>query len=510
MENSIRIMNVPDVNELWAGIGGHFDSLGQITNEFIDNSISNFAGNETTVTRNIIITLRELQRNGNVQITIEDSGTGIKNLDVAFTLGGRMAAESPLNEHGFGMKHALASANPENDNWKIYTRTQDDINKNRYKKISAPYKINDFEAIYVYDNNWPGLLNGTGTIVEFVCSREMYKTIARGFKGGITSFKRIADILCEDIGFVYAGVIKENNACITMKIISDDGETLSRSIGALEPDWEEYFSPGSGSETVNFGSGDLKIEYKFGRIKAKPFRAEFDNSTASKYYMQNMSSSGVEIRINGRVLCYNLFQEIWGIEKHNSYNYLLVSINLKSSHSEVLPQTRTSKNGLREGDPRLAELYSWIRGKLPIPKKDVTLADHETDLFEELKDNLEKFNRDPNKFITTEQQVFVSTGDKHDRVRIDLYENTMNQIIIYEGKKDQTQSKDVYQLRMYWDGLVYDGIKPNKGILVASNHPDSVDKLIDIVNTMQDCNGNNYKLETKTWRELGIDYSCDK
>lgn len=510
MESRVSIVNVPDVNELWAGIGGHFDSLGQIVNEFIDNSISNFTGNEATLTRNIVITLHELQRNGNVKVTIEDSGTGIKNLDVAFTLGGKGAEDSPLNEHGFGMKHALASANPDNDSWRIYTRTAEDTKNNCFKVITAPYKISDFEAIVSQNAEWPGVFNGTGTLIEFVCSPEMYRTIARGFRGGITAFERIADILCEDVGFVYSGVIKENKASITMKVISAGGETLSRSIGALEPDWEEYISPGAGNEKFDLGSGDLTIEYKFGRIRPKANRINFDNSTASKYYMKNMSSSGVEVRINGRVLSYNLFQQIWGIEKHNSYNHLLIMINLKSTDPKALPKTRTSKNGLREGDPHLENLYAWIRGKLPTPVKDISLAEHEIDLFDTLRDNKEKYNPDPNKVITTQQNVFTSTGDTRDRVRIDLYENTMGKITIYEGKKDQTHSKDVYQLRMYWDGLVYDGIKPDCGILVASSHPKTVSELVAIVNTMRDSNGNNYNFELKTWRDLGLDYSSEK
>ena len=58
---------------------------------------------------------------------------------------------------------------------------------------------------------------------------------------------------------------------------------------------------------------------------------------------------------------------------------------------------------------------------------------------------------------------------------------------------------------MYWDGLVYDGIKPDKGILVASEHPNSVINLLQIVNTMCDTNGNNYNFEAKTWQDLGID-----
>ena len=68
METTLVINNVPNADDLWAGIGGHFDNLGQIINEFLDNSISNFAGNRCD-TRNIIIRLKELEANGDVRIS---------------------------------------------------------------------------------------------------------------------------------------------------------------------------------------------------------------------------------------------------------------------------------------------------------------------------------------------------------------------------------------------------------------------------------------------------------
>lgn len=503
MENNLLIENRPSATELWAGIGGHFDSLGQIINEFLDNCISNFSGNDT-MTRNIIITLQELEKDGPIKIMIEDSGTGIKDLNAAFTLGSKGGIESPLNEHGFGLKHALASANPENNQWVIFTRTEQDMIENQFKKISASYKIDNYKGVLCKKERWPGNLNSTGTLVQFTCSREMYKTLTRGIKGGMTVFKQIADVLCEDIGFVYAGVIEENKASITLNIIDADNVHIKRAVGAVKPDWEDYIRPGTGSEKVDLGGGLVTIDYAFGKMNEKAVRIEFDNTTARKYYKKNMSSSGVEIRINGRVLCHNLFKEIWGIEKHNSYNYLLVCINIKSTNSDSLPKTKTSKNGLREGDLRLDNLYTWIRSNMSTPVKDLTLSDHETDLFEELCKLKNKYNPDPNKVIDTEKYVFTGTGNRKDKVRVDLYEKSMGQVIVYEGKKEITTSKDVYQLRMYWDGLVYDGVKPNIGILVATNHPDSVKSLIAIVNTMKDTNENNYNLELKTWDELGL------
>lgn len=498
--SEVLLSNYPSAEELWSGIGGHFDSLGQIINEFIDNSVSNFEGNNC-LHRDIFLSIKEVCEGGDVSITIEDSGTGIKDLDKAFTLGSRDAAESPLNEHGFGLKHALASVNPENNSWSISTRTQDDCDSQVFKRIKAPYKIEGFKYEICPGGQWTGSFM-TGTIVSFTCSRTMYATIARGIQGGMRGLVAIANVLHEDIGFTYSGLIKEGKANIAMIVTDAQGNTQTVRVGAVEPSYNEWYAPGEGQETVDLGGGPVEVQFQFGKINDTNDRRLFDNTTTRKYYRQNMSSSGVEIRLNGRCICSNLFKEIWGVEKHNSYNSLLVRINLKSLDREALPKTRTSKNGLREGDPRLERLFEWIRGYMTKPIKDMSQATHESDLFEKLRDNLLVYLPSP-KVVDIEKTVF-NTDNPADKVRVDLYVKSENVITIYEGKLNATTSKDVYQLRMYWDGLLYDGIRPNKGILVAKEHPASVAKIISYVNTMIDAGGQHYCFEMKTWSELNI------
>jgi len=203
---------------------------------------------------------------------------------------------------------------------------------------------------------------------------------------------------------------------------------------------------------------------------------------------------------------YNQFKEIWDIEKHNSYNYLLITLNLKSNDKNALPQTRTSKNGFREGDETLDKIYEWIRKYLKEPVRDVSLSDHETDLFQLLKENLDTNLNTAGipHVVETEMYVFKNSLEKRNWVRIDMYQVCNGKTTIYEGKKESSSSKDVYQLRMYWDGLVYDGITPTEGILVAKEHPDTVKELIQIVNSMRDASGNNYNLKPKAWSDLGI------
>ncbi|MFL0070889.1 hypothetical protein [Tenacibaculum maritimum] len=133
--NKTIINNKPQGNIIWRGLGGHFDSMSQILNEFLDNSISNFKGNNPII-KNIVICIKELP-NKEVFFSIEDSGTGFKNLDSAFSLGAQDAKDSPMNEHGFGFKHALATANPDNNTWEICSRNKEQSEKGLYTKIEA-------------------------------------------------------------------------------------------------------------------------------------------------------------------------------------------------------------------------------------------------------------------------------------------------------------------------------------------------------------------------------------
>lgn len=59
---------------------------------------------------------------------------------------------------------------------------------------------------------------------------------------------------------------------------------------------------------------------------------------------------------------------------------------------------------------------------------------------------------------------------------------------------------------MYWDGCVCDGIKPDKGVLIASHFSEGVKKIINQVNKLKDANGNNYNMVLKNWIDESINY----
>ena len=100
--------STPIAAALWKNLGGNFHDLSQAICEFCDDSISNFNGNLTDSTLNRVVRIQVTPMNGMVDITVEDGGTGIQDLNNTLRLAGQERKETPLNEHGCGLKHALA------------------------------------------------------------------------------------------------------------------------------------------------------------------------------------------------------------------------------------------------------------------------------------------------------------------------------------------------------------------------------------------------------------------
>jgi hypothetical protein len=479
----------PLASDLWAGIAGHFDSITQVLCEFIDNSVSNFEAHRGQL-RSIRLDVEEL-RGGEVRVRIEDTGTGIQNLTPSMRLGDQTVRETPLNEHGFGFKHALASADPENKNWVIHTRTKVDFQNGQYRRLSAPYDFHlSPETIDASKEPWPGSFNGSGTIIEFICSSSFFNTVQKGIKGQ-AGFTRCLDYLTEELGYIYSGLIEKGKATIS---VTSTKATHNKTVESVKPSWNGFYAPSSGTEKIDLGGGELLIDYQFGEMKESKY---------FKHYKRNQSTSGVEIRINGRLMMSNIFKEIWHLENHPSYNHFLVTINLNSQNRQCLPKTRTSKNGIRSGDPKLEKLFEWIRNTHPNPPKDLANAQSERDLVKDLRDLKDKHIRSKTKHLEMDFKVFNSLNSP---VSADLYVFDGKDVVLYEAKKDTADMQNVYQLLMYWDGMIEDGKTPTEGILIASDFSPGVEVILKVLNSSKDRKGNSYNFSTRTWNDEGIPY----
>lgn len=356
----------PQAHYLWRGIGGYFDTLSQIIAEFIDNSISNFAA-KGAASRSILV--RVEPQSGRFLVSVEDTGAGIADFEPCLRIGDTSSQDTPLNEHGFGLKHALASGNPDNDHWRISTRTKSDFDSGVYRRVQNPYQFEvKPETIKLSEHKWPGAFNGTGTIVEFTCSEHLFNTLQAGIKGK-AKFTRCLDYLTEELGYIYADIIAAGGASITVK---SDTEKYNQPVQAIRPKWVDFYPPKQGHTKKSFdGTSQTTLEYEFGEMAEGPYH---------RHYLKNMDTSGVEVRINGRLLADGIFKEIWGLEKHPSYNHFLVRLNLIADTRACLPRTRTAKNGIRPDDPILQGLFEWVRNTCKEPHNKPAAASHERHL----------------------------------------------------------------------------------------------------------------------------------
>lgn len=229
--------STPDATQLWQGIGGHFENLSQILCEFIDNSISNIIST-SAINRSILVKITPIHGMEKYRVSIEDAGSGISNFEPIMRLGDKSVRQSPLNEHGFGLKHALASANPENDNWRICTRTEEDLIKQQYREIRAGYKFEYEEIVHSSQSRpWPGLQNTTsGTYIEFVISKELFDTLQSGIPGN-AGFSRCLEYLAEDLGYIYAGVLSQGSVNI---LIYSTNNTPDIFVQPIQPEWVDF------------------------------------------------------------------------------------------------------------------------------------------------------------------------------------------------------------------------------------------------------------------------------
>ncbi len=479
----------PKGSDLWSGIGGHFDTFSQILAEFIDNSISNYAAHPPHH-RTVAITITEIALETCVEVQVEDVGTGIADLEAAWRLGDRSKRDSPFNEHGFGFKHAMASADPSNSTWLMCTRTRDELKNGTYREVGAPYSFDmKVEQVSVAKKAWPGTFNESGTYVKFRCSLTMFNTLQAGIPGK-AGFARCLDYLVDELGYIYAGVIKSGRVAIN---VHSPGQT-TQAVPAVEPDWQGMYKPPQRMK-IDLGGGDVELDFKIGDVKK--------HATSKRHYLANQATFGVEIRINGRLIEKNLFDEIWPLERHPHYNHLLIVLDIISEKPDALPKTRTSKNGIRLGDPILDRLSGWLRSTYPTPDKTLSGTVKEGELVEELKKMKETHIRSPAKMVSTEFEVFKNLAGP---VMVDLYVFDGNDVVLYEAKKDEAGAQDVYQLLMYWDGAVDDGLDPAEGILIASSFSAAVSPLMARINTAQAASGKPYKLTKRTWKDEGIMY----
>lgn len=302
-----NIDNAPNGKEFFAGISGNFKDFGQTLCELIDNPISNFRAHG--IRGRVEIVLEE--QGDYVEVSVRDNGTGIENMDAALTIAARSCAESTLNEHGMGLKHALASINAgEDQHWSIQTRTAEDVANDRYQRAEGPYDIHMPVSMIPGSGEVAG---GTGTVVRVRCPMHKFLTLKPASKKEEPTFAQMAAYLRETLRYTYANLLRDKAFTICLTAVDKSGASDGGELaGALEPNWRDGQMTELPPVETDLGGGPVTICCRYGSIRRSKENAF--------YYRANMASSGAEIRINGRAIQHGLYNEIWGKALHPSHS----------------------------------------------------------------------------------------------------------------------------------------------------------------------------------------------
>lgn len=474
--------NIPDGKELFEGISGNFKDFGQTLCELTDNAISNFRAHNIRGFIEIML----VEHDDYVDVTVRDNGTGIEDMDTTLTIAARSCAESALNEHGMGLKHALASINAGADqHWSIQTRTAEDAAHDRHQRVESPYSI----GMPVYFVPGSGdIVDNTGTVVQVRCPMHKFLTLKPVSKKNDPTFAQVGSYLQETLRYTYADLLRDEAFSICLTAVDEDGVPNSVEITEpLEPKWKGEYTELPPVET-DLGYGPVTICCRYGSIRRSKKNAF--------YYKGNMASSGAEIRINGRAIQHGLCSEIWGKALHPNQNRFLAQIDILSDQSAALPDTKAAKNGLREDDAKVAALFSWIRANIPEPIKE---EGREQMLVQML---AEKKSAEPGVLrVSTEKNLYQCLNLQ---IKSDLFVSSTEGVTLYEAKAGGSKAEDLYQLRMYHDGCIADDMEVREAVLIARRHPDTVRALLAELNRQKDKKGRPYHFALSTWDEEGI------
>ena len=485
MENKNYLNTQPDSNDIWKELGGNYENAEQSINELVDNAISNILGNNTEL-KKVQITLEETNDvDQAIIISIEDSGLGIKDAGEALTLG-KAGSDSVLNEHGFGLIQALSAANKENDAWEIFNRSPENKANHEIMHIKAPYVMGKQSYTMESESRWRGHEWGS-TLLIVRCNFKLFENLIPAENAVRPSlrfdFHSVADRIYEDLGFTYASLLEDNKVEMNLVLRYFNGKTEEYKVTAVTPLWTKK------DETEN---KKLHLKCTYGQIATLPDRVPFNNQTSSRYYKGNITSSGAEIRINGRVMEYNKFEEIYGKKNHPMYNSVLIQVDIVSDSREYLPATRTTKNGFRVGDEHLTDIYKWLR-KTVVPTKKSIIKPIKISEIEKKKklarliqngyDIEHGFTLNPAGEIAVREYPVFKQILKKECPRVDIFVDDQETKSIIEAKKETASVIDIYQLLMYCDGYCLDNDKmPDEAILVAKSFPEGLKRVVEYLN----------------------------
>ena len=492
-----------DADQYYAGLARQQMDFHQAIGELIDNSLSakrkasHGAAFEPTI---IEITVEE--RADSCVVQVADPGVGISEPDLTtrvFNPGGQGENRGKMNEHGFGLKNALALLTGGNQTkFSLITRNAK-RDPDLFFGVTSPLGLNMSLDDSITREDWQKdlfriLSVETGTKVRVEVQRRFVNTVYSRARN--SSFDTLMARLGEHLGVMYRHYLENDKDTILLAYKPKDNEWVHKTIQPIPVPYKgdatrtsKSFDVGGKNYTFDYVRGELDYTVKDPEAeqeKGWPYPVKI-------YYQGSNARCGVDIVVRNRIILSGQFESIWPeISKTVGFNRFVGEILIG-------PEFRTTNNKTNL-DPHSAnweELLATLQASEFRPE-EATKSHSE----ESLRENLVKILKGTFSGAKVRTNRTVWGGG----VDIDIEVETGKERRLYELKITPARVLDVYQLLMGWDGMVREGTDPDVGILVAQEFSQTVKDAAEVANTRKDAKGNSYRIELRTIDELLPDY----
>lgn len=468
----------------------------QCVAELIDNGIA--AQTPDRRFRIDIIIMPIPNNDAEIDLYVADNccGMNLEMLSKALQLGVSASTQDRLNEHGFGLKNALATLSGRNGPWQLWSRTQLAGDVTTVMGPFMPEMIINDNVDFPNDDFLP---EDMSTLIKVSVKLSFFQSV-QGRGAPTIDLASLRMWLIEHLGIFYRGYLEqaantfESRGTIVVSIRNDHAQVppVHMPLGNQQI---EYFE-------VELGGNVVKLEYHFGTLDEVKRETLVRGSRARFYYQKNQPTQGIDIRLGKRTIATRQFETIWKtqdgksqLSRHNNYNEFLGELYIPQLPRGVLTTTN-NKSDFNLDDVDWMKIFTYLNENFR-PVEQIR-EKSESSLKNKWIEMLKAVN--PDEAVTDEHSVWPTA------TKIDVYRKTADgKIIIYELKVGSASPIHLYQLKMYWDGLVIEGEQPKEAILLVEDYSLPIEEMANRMNTLPTPNNTkpyNFKIEKHSEKGL--------
>lgn len=388
-------------------------------------------------------------------------------------LGESATSENRLNEHGFGLKNALASLSGGNGFWKVWTSP---INETAVYTTEGPFR----PEMYIKDDeSFPEVdflpTTDISTLIKVPVTLSFVQTV-QGRGSPARDLAALRQWLVEHLGVLYRGYLEQDaETCESAGSIT---VSVERDRLRVPPVQVPLGNMSTQYMDVEIGGDVHTLEYRYGTLDEVKRDALVRGEKAKFYYQGNIPTQGIDIRLGKRVIATRQFETLWmtkdgdgPLSRHNNYNDFLGELLIPELPRGVLT-TVNNKTDFNLDDPDWPAIFARLNEIRPI---EAIREKSEAALRRKWMQMLSATNPDD---TVSDERAIWPTG-----TRIDVYRKTAaGKVIIYEIKVGSGQPMHLYQLKMYWDGLVLAGEEPKEAVLLVQDFGTSLEEMANLMN----------------------------